>query len=63
MIEGVARARIKRALDARTQTPGEVLEFSVGDLVDFYRPLASKDVLGWRGPATLTDVTNISHAT
>eukprot|EP00974_Lingulodinium_polyedra_P090504 8776383-Lingulodinium_polyedra.AAC.1 len=58
MIEGIARSRIKRALDTRTQAPGEVLEPVVGDLVDFYRPPASKDVPGWRGPATVTDVSN-----
>eukprot|EP00974_Lingulodinium_polyedra_P044614 4279461-Lingulodinium_polyedra.AAC.1 len=63
MIEGVARSRIKRALDARTQAPGGALELSVGDLVDVYRPPASKDVPGWRGPATVTDVSNISHGT
>eukprot|EP00974_Lingulodinium_polyedra_P057382 5521152-Lingulodinium_polyedra.AAC.1 len=50
MIEGVARSRIKRALDTRTQA-------------HFYRPPASKDVPGWRGPATVTDVSNISHGT
>eukprot|EP00974_Lingulodinium_polyedra_P069348 6714581-Lingulodinium_polyedra.AAC.1 len=28
MIEGVARARVKRAFDTRTQAPGEALELS-----------------------------------
>eukprot|EP00974_Lingulodinium_polyedra_P026431 2550711-Lingulodinium_polyedra.AAC.1 len=28
MIESIARARVKRALDARTQAPGEALELS-----------------------------------
>eukprot|EP00974_Lingulodinium_polyedra_P014553 1409037-Lingulodinium_polyedra.AAC.1 len=63
MIEGVARARIKRAFDTRTQAPGEALELSADDLVDFYRPPASKDVPGWRGPVTVTDVSSISHGT
>eukprot|EP00974_Lingulodinium_polyedra_P026920 2595782-Lingulodinium_polyedra.AAC.1 len=63
MIKGVARSRINRALDARARAPGEVLELSVGDLVDFYRPPASKDVPGWRGPASVTDVSSISHGT
>eukprot|EP00974_Lingulodinium_polyedra_P027609 2667835-Lingulodinium_polyedra.AAC.1 len=63
MIEGVARSRIKRALDTRTQAPGEALELSVGDLVDFYRQPASKAVPGWRGPATVTDLSHISHGT
>eukprot|EP00974_Lingulodinium_polyedra_P086901 8423642-Lingulodinium_polyedra.AAC.1 len=63
MIEGTARSRIKRALDARTQAPGEALELSVGDLIDFYRPPASKYVPGWRGPAAITDVLHISHGT
>eukprot|EP00974_Lingulodinium_polyedra_P016456 1594277-Lingulodinium_polyedra.AAC.1 len=30
-------------------------------MVDFYRPPASKAVPGWRGPATATDISNISH--
>eukprot|EP00974_Lingulodinium_polyedra_P029662 2858623-Lingulodinium_polyedra.AAC.1 len=49
MIEGIARSRINRAFDTRTQAPGEVLKLSVGDLVDFYRPPVSQDVPGWRG--------------
>eukprot|EP00974_Lingulodinium_polyedra_P062401 6025142-Lingulodinium_polyedra.AAC.1 len=32
MTEGTARARIKRALDARTQALGGALKLSVGDL-------------------------------
>eukprot|EP00974_Lingulodinium_polyedra_P098468 9542530-Lingulodinium_polyedra.AAC.1 len=63
MTEGVARSRVKRALDTRTQAPGEALGLSVGDLVDFYRPPASKGVPGWRGPVIVTDVSNISHGT
>eukprot|EP00974_Lingulodinium_polyedra_P100651 9749720-Lingulodinium_polyedra.AAC.1 len=63
MVEGTARDRIKRALHTRTQAHGEAMELSVCDLVDFYRPPASKDVPGWKGPATVTDVSNIRHGT
>eukprot|EP00974_Lingulodinium_polyedra_P055126 5301518-Lingulodinium_polyedra.AAC.1 len=63
MIEGIARSRIKRAFGTLARTPGEALELSLGDLIGFYRPPASKDVPGWRRPATVTDVSNISHGT
>ena len=51
MVEGAARDRIERALRARTQSPGEAMELSVGDLVGHYRPSTSKAVPGCRGPA------------
>eukprot|EP00974_Lingulodinium_polyedra_P085919 8321273-Lingulodinium_polyedra.AAC.1 len=38
MIEGAARARIKRAADTRAQASGEALELSVGVSADFYHP-------------------------
>eukprot|EP00974_Lingulodinium_polyedra_P111596 10793169-Lingulodinium_polyedra.AAC.1 len=63
MIEGIARAHIKRALDTRAQPPGEALELSVGDLVAFYRPPASKYAPGWKGPARVIDVSNIARGT
>eukprot|EP00974_Lingulodinium_polyedra_P063342 6114808-Lingulodinium_polyedra.AAC.1 len=63
MVEGTARGRIKRALHTRTQALGEAMELSVGDLVDFYIPPASKGVPGWKGPSTVTDVSNIRHGT
>eukprot|EP00974_Lingulodinium_polyedra_P125057 11193055-Lingulodinium_polyedra.AAC.1 len=63
MVEGVPRARAKRALDARTRAPGEAVELSVGDLAGFYRPPASKYVPCWKGPATATDISNINRGT
>ena len=37
------------------------MELSTGDMLDCYRTPASKDVPGWKGPATVTDASNASY--
>ena len=51
MIQEAAQLRLERALASKTRLAAEQLELSQGDLVDFYRPPATKDESGWRGPA------------
>eukprot|EP00974_Lingulodinium_polyedra_P092679 8978254-Lingulodinium_polyedra.AAC.1 len=63
IVEGTALDCIRRAPHTRTQAPGEAMELLIGDLVDYYRPSAFNDVPGWKGPATVTDVSNIRHGT
>ena len=33
----------------------------MGDQVEYFRPPQTKDVSGWHGPATVTDVTALEH--
>ena len=63
MVEGTARARLGRALKTKTLAAGEAENYRVGEEVDYYRPPNTKDVSGWTGPATITDLTHISHGT
>jgi hypothetical protein len=63
LIEGTAKSRILRALQTRTQRPGEALELVVGQEIEFYRPPGSKDASGWKGPATVTDLSQMQHGT
>ena len=61
IIEGTAQDRIKRALKTPTRMAGEELALDVGDPVEYYRPPEHKDASGWRGPATVIDLTRIEH--
>jgi hypothetical protein len=61
MVEGSARARLGRAMNTRTTLPAQRLNLQVGEEVDFYKELASKDVSGWYGPATVIDVSRITR--
>jgi hypothetical protein len=58
MIERTAVMRIERAQRSKTRTAVESMELAIGDEVDFHRPMGTKDEPGWRGPATLTEITD-----
>ena len=60
MVEESARNRVSRALSTRT-LPAAQMTMAVGDLVDFHRPPAQKDLPGWTGPATVTDMSQASR--
>ena len=55
MIQEAAQLRLERALASKTRLATEQLELNQGDLVDFYRPPATKDESGWRGPAEIVE--------
>ena len=58
MIEGTSQARIQRAM--RTPTlPAAQISYQQGDQVDFYRQPPQKDLPGWTGPATITDMSEV----
>ena len=63
MVEGTAAARVGRALQTRTLPTVQPGEYKVGDLVDFHRPAARKDLPEWNGPATLVDVSQVPSGT
>ena len=56
MIEATAQSRMSRALNSKTRPASERLELSTGDLVDYRRPEANKDVSQWKGPAKVVDL-------
>jgi len=60
IVEANAIAKLNRASKAHARITGEQLELKVGDLIEFYRPPGTKDVSGWRGPARVCDVGDIS---
>lgn len=54
MLQASAQQRLQRALASKTRLAVEQLELEPGDLVDWYRPPATKDESGWRGPAVVS---------
>ena len=61
MVEGSARARLGRALNARTTISAQKINLKVGEEVDIYRAPANKDTSGWIGPAEVTDVSRAAR--
>ena len=59
--EGTARERMRRAMNSQTRPAGIEHEFKVGDAVDYWREPLGKDTSGWRGPATVADLTRLEH--
>ena len=60
--EGTARERMKRALHSQAKPSAlSDLDYRVGEVVDYWREPVNKDVSGWRGPATITDLTRLEH--
>ena len=52
--ENTARERLRSALKTHTKPSG-------GDRAEYYREPTQKDVSGWRGPATVVDLTRLEH--
>ena len=61
MVEQTALQRIQRAANSKTLRAGEQLNLKVGDLVDVFRPAKQKDAPGWRGPARVIGLHNLSE--
>lgn len=59
--EESARQRLRTAIKTPTRPAGEELECKVGDSVEYYREPTNRDLSGWRGPATITDLTRLEH--
>ena len=57
--EETARQRLRTALKTPTRPSGEEMEFKVGDRVEYFREPSNKDVSGWRGPATIVDMSRL----
>ena len=59
--EATARERLRIASHTPTRPSAEELEYRVGDSVEYFREPSSRDTSGWRGPATVVDLTRIEH--
>ena len=57
--EETARQRLRTALKTPTRPSGEEMEFKVGDSVEYFREPSNKDISGWRGPATIVDMSRL----
>ena len=55
MVQESAQLRLERALASKSRITGEQLELQPGDLVDFWRKVATKEESGWRGPAKVVE--------
>ena len=56
IIQGHAEERLRIASSTRTRPAIQTLDLHPGDQVEFYRDPPSKDVTGWRGPATVVSL-------
>ena len=63
MVQATAQARAQRALNTRTLPAGQTHEYHTGDLFDFWTDPGSRDFSGWRGPARIIDMSQLSHGT
>ena len=61
IVEGSARARLGRALNARTTMSAENMNLRVGEEIDFFRPQGTKDASGWFGPAVVIDISKATR--
>ena len=61
MTQATAQARIKLASATQSRTTAQQLSLKPGDLVDVFRSPASKDLSGWRGPATVASLASIDE--
>ena len=61
IVEASAQDRLKRASHTLTKPAGEEFEYKLGEQVEYFRPPASKDASGWRGPATICDLSRLEH--
>ena len=59
--ESTARERLRIASHTPTRPSAEELEYRVGDSVEYFREPSNRDISGWRGPATVVDLTRVEH--
>eukprot|EP00975_Prorocentrum_lima_P026884 5655434-Prorocentrum_lima.AAC.1 len=56
MVASTASDRAQRALSSKTRPSVQVVNYQIGDRVEFWRAPANKDLIGWRGPAIVVNV-------
>ncbi len=62
MIQATAMARLQRAEASKSRMAGELKALEVGGLCEFYRQPITKDSSGWRGPATVVDLSKVGNS-
>eukprot|EP00975_Prorocentrum_lima_P056951 11949860-Prorocentrum_lima.AAC.1 len=53
MVASTAAKRASRALRSKRRTSVQVVDYQIGDQVEFWRQPAKEDLSGWRGPCLL----------
>lgn len=61
IVEASAQDRLKRASNTITKPAAEEFGYRLGEQVEYWRAPLSKDVSGWRGPATVCDLSRLEH--
>ena len=59
MIQATAEQKTRLAESTKTRRAGELLQLSVGDLIDFHRKPMNKDQSGWHGPAEVANLLSL----
>eukprot|EP00972_Heterocapsa_arctica_P082658 12180294-Heterocapsa_arctica.AAC.1 len=58
-VQKTAQRRLERALSSRTRPSAQAKDLQLSELVDLHRRQDTKDMSGWRGPATVAGLDNI----
>ena len=60
-VEATSRERVYRVERSKSRPTGELHQYAVGDMLESYRSPDSKDISGWKGPATITDTSQMQE--
>ena len=63
IVQAHAAERLRRAETSHTRPAGELADLKPNGLVDIFRQPSNKDLVGWRGPATIIDTSSIPDGT
>eukprot|EP00975_Prorocentrum_lima_P015263 3234863-Prorocentrum_lima.AAC.1 len=56
MVAATASERASGALRSKTRQAVLVIDYHIGDQIEFWEQPSNKDLSGWRGPATVVNV-------
>eukprot|EP00972_Heterocapsa_arctica_P110362 16248277-Heterocapsa_arctica.AAC.1 len=59
MVQKTAQRRMERSLSSRTRPSAPAKDLQLSELVDLHSKQDTKDISGWRGPATVAGLDNI----
>eukprot|EP00975_Prorocentrum_lima_P014885 3157299-Prorocentrum_lima.AAC.1 len=56
MVAATAAERANRALRSKTRQAVQVIDYQIGDQIEFGKQPSNTDLSGWRGPATIVNI-------